>query len=107
MPTPTKPPLWRRMVLAFWRVSLVVTAFLWLHPVSYRSTRMAIVGLLFFIWGGALMLWWRLMLVRLFALGVASVVVLVIVWPGRLPDTAQLRSNYVKSLVAYGGTKYV
>ena len=85
----------------------MVVAFLWLHPVSYRSTRAAIVCLILFIWGATLVLWWRSKPVRIVALGVASVVILVIVWPGRLPNTARLRSNYVNSLVAYEGTKYV
>src|SRR6266478_1035009 len=66
----TKSPFWRRMVLAVWRASLVVMAFLWLHPVSYRSSRAAIVGLIVFLWGGSLVLWWRLKPVRIVALSV-------------------------------------
>jgi hypothetical protein len=99
--------LWRRITLAVWRTIIVVVIFLWFHPVSYRSTRMAIVGLLLGIWSGALVLWWERRTIRLVGLGLAVVVLALVAWPGRAYDVGQLRANYVKSLLAYEGTTYM
>jgi len=68
---------------------------------------MAILGLLFAIWGGSLALWWNLRTVRFAGFAIALVLVAVAAWPGRQADIALLRANYVRSLVSYEGTKYV
>jgi len=98
---------WRRISLAMWRISFVAVIFLWLYPVGYRSTRIAIIGLLLAIWVGVLVLWWNRRTVRTVAIGLACAVALLAIWPGRTPDITQLRSQYVRSLVGYEGTKYV
>jgi len=100
-------PLWKRFSIAVWRIAFVVVIFLWLHPVTYRSTRMAIVGLVALLWGSSLVLWWDMKAIRIAALAIAVVVLLLAILPGRTPDVGKLRSNYVKSLTAYEGTRYI
>jgi hypothetical protein len=81
--------------------------FLWAHPVSYRTTRLAIAGLAITIWALALLLWWNVKPVRyLCLLFVVAVLILAIV-PGRKADAAALRARYTQCLIAYEGTKYV
>ena len=76
----SKSALWRRIALAVWRILVVLVIFLWLHPVSYRTTRVAILALLLAIWGGSLVLWWNSKLIRIFALGISVLVICLLIF---------------------------
>jgi hypothetical protein len=102
-----KQNILRRFVMAFWRVAWIVVIFLWLHPVSYRWTRITILSLFSFLWGASLVLWWRIRLIKFLCGGLALTVLGFAFWPGVAPDKTRLQQAYTKALLSYKGTKYV
>jgi hypothetical protein len=96
-----------RIAKSLYWISWPVFLFLWAHPVSYRSTRLAIIVLALFIWTLTLLLWWKSKPIRYLCCGVFILVLLVAILPGRNPNPSHLRDRYVRSLLTYEGTKYV
>lgn len=102
-----KPIRIRRIVLMLWRIFLIVTIFLWLHPVSYRTTRAAIILLVLFMWGSSLWLWGKRKWFKILWFSLVALGGVIAILPMRKPNVSQLRSDYVASLKKYEGTLYV
>lgn len=97
----------RKRLLTFWRASLLVAVFLWLHPVSYRWTRIATITLLLFLCVSAFLIWRTSRLVQVCGVALVAVLALALALPARSINAERLGAAYVKALTAYDGTRYV
>jgi hypothetical protein len=88
-----------------WIVILTVLVFLW--PVSYRTTRLALVAGLGLAWAGALVLWWDRRWVRGVLLLAVALPAAGLGFSSRAVDSDSLAEEYVRSLRAFRGVRYI
>lgn len=98
----------RRLLISLWLVVTVATlGVLFFYPVRFQLLRLAIIAGGFGIWLGALLLFWRNLPVRILCLFIALAPAVLLLLPDKPIDTAALRAQYVRSLRAYEGTRYI
>jgi len=78
-----------------------------LFPVKFEALRLGTLVVMGALWAGTLALFWRTLWVRTACLALPLLVALIFGMPGHLTDREQLRQEYVHSLQAYEGTRYV
>jgi len=90
-----------------WLAFLGFLVALALFPVSYRSTRLASLGLGLALWVGLIALTWRWHLVRFVLLGITFLIAGFFLLPahGR-PSVETLRTDYLTGLRRYEGVRY-
>ena len=101
---PLKSP---RVHWLLWLAFLGFLVALALFPVSYRSTRLASLGLGLALWVGLIALTWRWHLVRFVLLGITFLIAGFFLLPahGR-PSVETLRTDYLTGLRRYEGVRY-
>ncbi|MCL1470602.1 NlpC/P60 family protein [Argonema antarcticum] len=97
----------RRYVFVLWNWALFLFIILLLYPIGYGIFRLAIVILGFFLWLGAIFLFWNRKVIRLCCICLASIVSGITILPGYEVKGSTLREAYVQELNYYEGTKYV
>src|ERR1041385_2346687 len=97
----------RRLLLRFWILLWLVAGLLILYP--SRSTLVRSFILLDTVgrWLGLLVVFWSRKLVRYACLATCVIFAALYLLPGREASSANLRRNYVRSLLDYEGTPYV
>jgi hypothetical protein len=93
--------------LTLWLLMAAGVVIAALIPFRYTVIRFALVAGIVAVWGGALVLFWRLWPVRLLALLTALVPVVLLFLPERPHDRTELRTAYLSALKSYQGTPYV
>ncbi|BDI28553.1 hypothetical protein CCAX7_006040 [Capsulimonas corticalis] len=96
-------PARRRDWLGLCALLVLVFAF----PIRTNIGRELTVALAVMVWAAGLALFWRSRAGRFVGIGLAVLTLFVALGPGRRPDVRSLRGEYVRSLRAYLGTKYV
>lgn len=93
----------KKLWLALWLFLVALVLF----PVKFEALRLATLVVIGLIWAGALALLWQRLWVRAVCLALPVLIALVLVLPGWPTDVPTLRRDYVRSLQAYQGTRYV
>lgn len=107
MQSSKKPSNFWKIGLTLWLLIIAGVVLALLTPFRYTVVRIAIVAGMVAIWGGALILFWRLLAVRALALLTALVPVILLFLPERPHDPTALRTAYLSALKSYQGTVYV
>lgn len=99
--------VYRRLTAWIWRAAWVLLVVMLLFPIRFDSLRMLMLGVVLFLWGGALALYGcrKAVLTPCLLIGLLAAVVLIS--PGRKGDPAILRAAYIRSLPCYEGVTYV
>jgi hypothetical protein len=107
--TASVPPrtVYRRLTVWLWRAAWALLLVMLLFPVRFDSLRMLMVGVVLFLWGGALALYGCRKIVLAVCLSVGLLAAIVLISPGGKGDHAALRAAYVRSLERYDGVTYV
>ncbi len=100
---PTLKPLGRRVWVWVW----IAIALLFLYPVEYRMTRLALLVGLVVAWVGTLVLWWERREIRYTLVVAAALPAIALSLPGRPAATEALRADYVYCLRSFRGVRYV
>ena len=77
------------------------------YPVNLRLTRMCLLAGVFSMWLGLVVWIWRVKTARLAALAIPLAASVFCILPGRDADRAGIRTDYVKALHRYEGTRYI
>ncbi|MDB6065603.1 MAG: cell wall-associated hydrolase, invasion-associated protein [Pedosphaera sp.] len=90
-----------------WYALWPIAAALILYPINNIFVRVGILAALAGLWGGLLYFYWDRKVVRFGCIGLAGLVVVLMMLPGRNADAVKLRQRYVTSLSSYEGTRYI
>jgi hypothetical protein len=90
-----------------WLLLWVLVLFAWWFPIKFASLRLLLVLGVLGLWLGALLLFWRVKLVRAIVLIAMLFTVALLASPGREYSRRDLRSRYVAALQTYDATPYV
>jgi hypothetical protein len=97
----------RKWGVMFWLLLWPTFWALHFYPIRNGQTRLALVGVPFLLWLGALILFRKSRAARWSCGLSAAFIFLILLLPGRAPDAETLRREYVQSLRAYDGVPYV
>ena len=97
----------RRYLFILWCWAWFLGIILLLFPISYGIFRLAIVIIIFWLWLGAMFLFWDRKLIRLGCFSIAFIVSAIAIFPGYNPDGNRLRDAYVQALNYYEGSPYL
>jgi hypothetical protein len=97
----------RPLIVSLWMLAGVVFVLLLLFPVRDTLFRLALLGSGGAFWGGALLLFWKRLWVRIPLIALALIPVLLLLLPARPHDPTILRDTYISSLRGLHNTLYV
>ena len=98
--------MWKRLILIGTIGALVgIFVVLW-NPVNSKLYKLALMGCLGGVWGGALFFGWKRMLVRVALLAIPALVAIPFVLPGGEIDQEELREDYLRRMADFEGTDY-
>lgn len=107
MQSTKKPSILWKTGLILWLLIAVGVAILAVLPFRYTVVRLGLVAGMVAVWGGVLILFWRIGAVRALALLTGLIPVVLLFFPERSHDRAELRAAYLSALKSYQGTPYV
>jgi hypothetical protein len=97
----------RKTLLILWRLAVIITVIVFVYPVKFNLIRDLTLGGFICIWAGALILWWKVIPVRVSCIAVALLTLAVCCVPGERVDPDELRAADLKALTEYDGDRYV
>jgi hypothetical protein len=98
----------RRLGISLWLIiTLATLGTFFLFPVRFQMLNLGLIVGFFLIWLGPLVLFWRVLPVRILCLLIAVAPTALLLLPDKKIDTAALRDEYARSLRSYDGTPYV
>ncbi len=102
-----KPNTLWKTGLVLWLLIVVAIIIALFIPIRYKVVRIGLVAGMVAVWGGALVLFWRLWPVRILALLIALIPVALLFFPERSHNRSELRLAYLSALKRYQGTPYI
>jgi len=107
MTTSRTAVLSRRPIVFLWGLSGALFAFLWIYPIGNKLLRLIAItaGLIFF--GGALWFWWGKKSVRYSLLAMFTLLLVLVLLPGRAVAPDSLQHAYTQALNDFQGTRYI
>ena len=97
----------RKIAKRVWIWIAILTTVVWLYPVDYQITRLALIAGTALTWAGALVLWWKRKLIRLALIAGASLPALATCLPDHAVDPDILAADYSRGLRCFRGVRYI
>jgi hypothetical protein len=105
-PLPLNKTMWRRLILIGTLGAVAGLFVIPLNPVNSKILKLALLGCIVGAWMGGTTLNWKRRRLRLAALLLPLLVAVPFIAPGRSIHAEELRTDYVRRMSAFEGTRY-